>query len=497
MRRIGSGHETSAPSGARLALLAAAWLASGVAVAQQDVEDEPPDLRERLTEREDEGRLEQPRSFEVLGRPLFLSGQFELALDHLRRAPFATGDGNGERLRLEPEVEAEAFYSFGRPLSLFVQLRVAMEQDLRDGDPDRLATRFVERGEMWVNSIDIGGSGVDAELGRLDFEDDRTWWWDADLDALRLSREGDRHEVAFAVAREWAPDRSDRSFIEPEHDGVRRWLLEASWDWAPEHSLHLFAVHHRDRSRTPVPGERVRGGREDDSDARLDWWGVRASGAWQSPSRGLFAYWIDLAQVRGEEQRIEWETGPDDASIVEDRHSVRVRGRAVDAGATWMLPLPHDPRLSAGLARTTGDRDSEDGVDRGFRQSGLQGNEIGFGGVQRFARYGELLDPELANLQVDTLGVGISLFQSSSLDLIHHRYRLAEPAGELRDARIDVELTGDSRDLGRAFDLVLALEEWRRFELELSGSAFRTGRAFGDDADAWTWGGFAALRIAF
>lgn len=108
-----------------------------------------------------------------------------------------------------------------------------------------------------------------------------------------------------------------------------------------------------------------------------------------------------------------------------------------------------------------------------------------------------MLDPELSNLKVLTVGGGISLLRSSSLDLVYHKYRLVESATFLRGARLDDTLTGEHRGLGDEIDIVLALEEWERVEFEFIASAFRAGRAFGGDEGRWSYRGFAAMRIAF
>ena len=92
---------------------------------------------------------------------------------------------------------------------------------------------------------------------------------------------------------------------------------------------------------------------------------------------------------------------------------------------------------------------------------------------------------------------GVSLLESSSLDLVYHYYRLVEPATSLRLARLDPELTGRQRDLGHELDLVLALEEWKHVEVEATGSIFRTGHAFGDEIGEWLYGGSLRVRLAF
>jgi alginate production protein len=208
-------------------------------------------------------------------------------------------------------------------------------------------------------------------------------------------------------------------------------------------------------------------------------------------------YWLDLAWVHGDERRNAFEELSRDRSVVEERNDLEVSGWAFDLGLTWLLPGRLEPRIFAGYARGSGDRPRDHGTDRSFRQTGLEENEAGFGGVERFSHYGVLLDPELSNLGIVTAGAGISLLRSSSLDLVYHHYRLIEPAEELLDARVDVALDGRHRDVGHEVDLVLAIEEWERLELELILSAFRAGDAFGSDRGSWGVGGFFATRIAF
>lgn len=506
------------------------------AARAQEAIDQPPDeaqeLYERLTEREDENRLEEPVHYEVFGRPLTWSGQLEVTADYLDPAVLGAGEQRHGQLLLEHELETELFYSFGDVLSLFAQLRLKLEWDnFNDERPDIVTDLFVERGEMWLHSKNIAGSGVSLEIGRLDFEDDRLWWWDEDLDAVRVSYERDDFEIALAVARELAPTRSDLDQVVPEDDRALRLIAEASWDYRPNHALEFFALAVDDHSREETIGQIVRNEDKDDSDADLGWLGLRAKGGWETKSYGVLGYWLDTAIVGGQERFLEYEefslepavvpeepdagdgeseavvaAEPTEAiamasgsgsSVVSKSIDRSVSGWALDAGITWILPVFAEPRFTLAYAIGSGDGSPVEGADRSFRQTGLHANEPGFGGVRRFRQYGLLLDPELSNLSVFTIGVGCSLLESSSLDLVYHRYRLDEPAYGLRAARIDATLNGVDRDLGQAFDLVLGLEEWARVEVELSGSVFQAGPAFGIDDRAWVWGGLFTLSVAF
>jgi alginate production protein len=463
---------------------------------EEEEEEEEEDLRERLTEREDKRRPLEPFQVEVGGRPLTIGGELEVGLAFLH-GRIEEDEEDDDQLLLEMSLEVEAFYTFGDWLSLFAQLKAELAEDLLPNRFDEVSVAFLERGEMWIVSEDIAGTGISIDLGRLDFEDDRRWWWDEELDAVRVIWETERTEVALALARELFSARSDQSFVEPEHEGVLRVIGEASWDWRPNHALELFLVYQDDRSSSERPEEVFRQEREDDEDARLTWVGARLMGAHEAGRAGLLGYWLDTGFVSGEERFAEFEDLSRRRSVVEETLSRDVQGWGLDLGASWMFARPYEPRIHAGYALGSGDSSPEEGSDRSYRQTGLEENEAGFGGVERFNSYGVLLAPELSNLQVWTVGAGLSLLRSSSLDLVYHYYRQVDAAPFLRDARIDLPLTGRDTDLGHEVDLVLALEEWERFEFDFLASAFRAGRAFGPENGEWSFGAFCVMRYAF
>jgi hypothetical protein len=76
------------------------------------------------------------------------------------------------------------------------------------------------------------------------------------------------------------------------------------------------------------------------------------------------------------------------------------------------------PALTAAYAVGSGDDNPGHRVDGAFRQTGLQENEARWTGITRFKYYGELLDPELNNLTVVTVGLGLRPTKRSSLDHI-------------------------------------------------------------------------------
>lgn len=463
----------------------------------EEAEEEEEDLRQHLTEREDQRRPLRPWSTNVGGRPLTVSGEYGIESGYLRRYVLGEEAEQPDRSLLESELEVEAFYSFGRALSLFVQAKAVLEEDLLSDTVDGVSDLYVERGEMWLHSEDIAGTPLSLDVGRLDFEDDRRWWWDDELDAVRLGYEQGDFEVTLALARELFSDRSDRTWIDPDDDRVLRWIGEASWDWRESHSLQLFLLHQDDRSALEQPGDVVSREREDDADGRLTWLGGRATGVATVPDGGLFGYWLDAAVVWGRERSVEYEELSLTRSEVEETRRRDVAGWALDAGLGWRLPVAYEPRVFGGVAVGSADRDPNGRTDHSFQQTKIEANEAGFGGVERFPNYGVVLDPELSNLAILTLGTGVTLLRSSSLDLVYHAYRLLEPADELRDSLLEATLDGRHRSLGQGLDLVLALEEWERLEFLFIAGALRAGPAFGRDRGRWSYGGFASMKIAF
>ena len=454
--------------------------------------------RARLTEREDENRVKQPTTIQFLGHPLSASLQYELGFDWIRQFKYGNLSQDLSSVILEQQIEPEVFYNLGPRLSFFAQARAGLEKDLISTTRNRVSQSFVERGELWLHSKPIPSFPLTFEMGRLDFEDDRRWWWDEDLDALRITIEKEPVELSIAIAQEMGPIRSDRNFIEPEKEAVQRLIVEAAWDLSAHHSIQIFALNHRDRSRIHSVGEQIRSERKDDSDAKLTWLGARAVGARAFESGSLLGYWLNVAQVRGNEYIFDFEQESITHSVVNERIQRDIFGWALDVGTTWISSsFDVDPRFTLGYALGSGDSNPNDSRDRAFRQTGLHANSPGFGGVQSFEGYGVFLDPELSNLAIVTAGAGLSLYAASSLDLIYHYYQQVEPTDSLRNARLNTPLTGRNRDLGHGLDLVLAVEEWNRFQFEITASAFRAGAAFGIQDGQWTFGGLAKLRFAF
>ncbi len=376
----------------------------------------------------------------LLTDKLSFGGQFELSAK--REENFDLDDDVGAersdiQLKLTTELVWEPDETFFALMRLRQQTRWRHEQDAPDDrDSDG------ELNELYGYWLDAFGAGVDLQVGRQDFDDLREWIYDENLDAIRAiaRRPGVQLELSASTVF------SEGSKRNRDFDNAIAYLSNG------DEQQHL-AAWLMQRKRTH--GE---GGEEP------LWFGLRALGEWL-PDQEI---WADTAIRRGQDDETDY------------------RGFAFDVGTTWTPPTLDEWYFTVGFAQASGDDDPDDGTDHAFRQTGLQDNNGRFGGVTSFRYYGEVMDPELSNLQVLTAGVGKRFGSRSSLDLVYHRYRQAEAFDRQVNTNLDMRPNGKDRDLGWGLDMIWGSRAWDPWSVEVTGGYFAPGDAYDDSDPAWS-----------
>ena len=434
-----------------------------------------------LTRRLDDKRPEDQLTVPLFGKPLTIGGELGNNLRYRKDFELAD-DAEDDIFRLDQELQLEFFYRPAPHLAIFLEGKIDYEALLFAEDGDREVDWKIARGETWLFIDNVLGQGVGLQIGRQNFEENREWWWDEDLDAVRLHYAQRTWRVEFALAEEIARVATDEDRIDPEDVDIFRLLGRASWQWRRKHWLEAFFLYQHDHSSKQALGQRVARDQRDESDASLAWLGIRSTGKLEVGRTGRFDYWLDLAWVVGRETLFDFDRieGDDDRREVGERIDHDVAGAALDIGVSWQLPLTWRPAFTLGYAVASGDSDPERGTDNAFRQTGLEGNNGRFRGVNRFRYYGELLRPELSNLQIWTFAFGFRPLQDSSVELLYHLYYQTEAADFLRSARIDADPEGESRAIGQEWNVVIGIEEWEQVEIEWVGAIFRAGSAYGE-----------------
>jgi alginate production protein len=364
-----------------------------------------------------------------------------LELEYDREQNFDLDGGDPDDLSVwEPTLSTAFLYTPIERLAFFTDLELSHtvvddDEDERD-DETSLSVK-----QLWLSLDGMLGDGT-LKLGRQRFNDKREWIYDEELDGGRILYPVSKYLLDLSVSERHDSD----VLLHEDEDRVTNYIAQLHYlpDEDNGYGFYVFAQNDRKASQEePV------------------FIGVHAHGELIDD----LEYWLELAHVRGD-------NGPS-----------RIRAVGFDLGATYELDLPFEPALTLGYAFGSGDDDPSDGTDGNFRQTGLQNNQAKFDGVIRVKYYGEMLDPELSNLGITTVGFGLRPIHDISIDVVHHHYRQIEASTTIRDAEIDEDPDGIHNDLGHEIDFVAGY----RFKPHHKGSVvvgyFFPGEAFPRGAD--------------
>ena len=412
--------------------------------------------------------------FSLLDRPFYIAGELQFASEF--KGDYELDQkAKDDLLETEPAIKAELYYLLSENTAIFFENEVQYKSEYYSEIGKTDNQWIYEPTEIWIFFDDINESGVSFQAGRQSYEDDRQWWWDEQLDSIRLHYDRQDFHGEIAVAQQLFRESTEESRIDPEDKNIFRIISHAAWSQDDPLRFDLFGLYQEDHSSQFMSGDLIRPHDEDERDADLFWYGARVSGDVEAEDLGEFSYWLDAAGVIGDEKLFEFEEAEDVTDYNEVTEIIKrdVAGWGYDIGLSWNTGIFRDMTFTLGYAWGAGDRDPEDKTDRSFRQTGF--NE----GDKRFQYYGELLNPDLSNLGIFTVAIGFEIGESSTIDFIYHQYRQDYAADFLWESDLEAEPEGVSKDIGEEFDVALTFEEWDDFEIESSAALFTAGDAFG------------------
>lgn len=449
-----------------------------------------------LIRRQDVRRPDDQFKFDLFGKPVTIGGEYDLNpgfrddfdLDH------SESDGN---VRMDQELKLEAFYPLSSFTAVFLSFKGLTESrfNVDSAAVDRTALE-IARDETWIFFDRLGGTGFGLQFGNQNVSETREWWWDKDMDTLRLYYNRGPLHFELVGGKQLGGESTAQS-IDPEHDEVYRILGLGSWMWNSKQRIEFYFLKQWDRSTRENEGDIVKRRNRDNFDDNMVWFGARAIGELKLNSYGDLNYWLDIAGVHGDETVFSYDSIDANQARVESRYDSKVNGWAFDIGAFWTLPLLFEPTFTLSYARASGDDNPDDGHDGTFRQTGINRNKWRFNGVNRFRIYGELLRPDLSNLGIFTSAFGVRLLKNSSIELVYHKYDQVKAFDRLRDININADLNGISRDVGEEFNFIANFREWKRLELGITGAVFDAGQAFGDDNHDLAYSVFFDVNVNF
>lgn len=422
-----------------------------------------------LTRRQDDRRPGDQAFIEIFGRPLVIGG--EVGFNPRYREDFQLDPNrNDDLLRLDQNFQIELFYSWNSELAMFIEGKGNADVEVYQEGKGRMTDDKLERGEMWLFWGDMFGSGLSLQVGHQNFQEPREWWWDENLDALRIYYIQPFFHFELGLTQRLAPIGTDEDIIDPEQEDVFRLLGHSRWEWMPKHFLSLFALYQQDYSKVEESGTIVKRIERDQFDGDITWAGIRSNGIVDLFDHGQLEYWLDTAWVEGRESDIDFDRITDEIRFVDDFVHNEIDGWAVDTGIIWETQLPGNPTFTFGYAIGSPE----------FRQTGLQNNNNRFRSVDRFRYYGELSRPELANMEIWTVATGFPLLSNSSVEFVYHNYQQVDARPFIRNIRLSDNLNGRNTSIGQEWDLIFGFEETSAIEMEFVFAVFRAGSAYGE-----------------
>lgn len=375
---------------------------------------------------------------------LTFGGQAEVEFS-LQRNLDLDSENDEDEYTVEPAIELAFSFDPTEKFQAFLAFSFFWEFLFEDSDKtdDMLGLEIEQAYFLFKDILD---SRFSFQVGRQRFEDEREWLFDEELDAVRIFYNVSNFTTGISASRFNLLDRD--LLNSDEEDRINNYLFRTVYEIDNDEreiiaSVYLFFQDDRsEENETPF------------------FLGISANGDLLEN----FAYWLELAFVLGKEG------------------SENLRGFGFDLGLTYEVDLPLEPSFTFGFAFGSGDSDAESGDNNNFRQSGFHNNEGNFNGAVDFGYYGEVFDPELSNLLIFTVGIGINITDDSSIDFVYHYYQQHKRSDSFRDVGIDMDPDGESKSIGNEVDIVLGYEEIWNTEFALRLGYFIPGGAFPSDS---------------
>lgn len=159
------------------------------------------------------------------------------------------------------------------------------------------------------------------------------------------------------------------------------------------------------------------------------------------------------------------------AAVFGDAANGHVSGFAFDANLIRKFPTRRwMPQLALGLAVGS----------PGYQQPDIRSNKARDNGQAQFHRFGTVFQPDLSNLAVATVGLGLRPSREFSVDLRAHAYAQVDASTIAPIARIRGQTTGQSGFVGHELSIVGAWRPNKKSKFEFGAGVFKPGRAYTD-----------------
>jgi len=345
---------------------------------------------------------------------------------------------------------------------------------------EKISDARLEVRELFFEKRDIFNDLPIAVLvGRKQFRDERAWWYSNQLDVVQAKYSTTLLKADISYGGRLV---DERVITESENIGFEDsefLIAHLDYHFYYQHHFQAFVVYQNDDFSNNQIGNALNINSTLKPELNLLWLGFRFNGRLPLVDKSRLSYWLDVATVNGSER--EFLTNPISSTQTEIT-SIRdidvSAGYGFDFGAAWKTA---DDKwgFATNYAFGSGDSSTEN-KQSSYRQPGIAINKGSVFGEKRYRIYGELLRPELSNLQLLSFSAGRKINPSLWLQVTYFHYRQVQADKELRASSLIISPNGESKNIGDEVDLMLVSSWSKNIEVQFILSGFYAGSAFND-----------------
>ncbi len=328
---------------------------------------------------------------------------------------------------------------------------------------------YIELKRLSLEVPVLFNSYLSAKVGRMSFKDKRTWWYDNELDTLKLFYDSTILSWDVAVGTRLTDERASAGDQRVGLEGSKYVIAHLDYHYYYKHHFETFFVYEDNgQDKNPIGAVNDFTNRIS-SYSKLGWIGFRGYGELANS----IEYWGDVAYVNGDIQNLQYSTNDDGFAVVVDASDVSVSGFGLDAGTLYKLD-----NFGVGIAYAYGSGDSSKSSQNIFLQSSISNNKSSMIGTTRYRYYGEMLDPQLSNMQIISLYAGTRIYGNTWIEANYHKYTQQVATTDLRSSSLIIQTNGIDKEIGEELDVILGGKYDNKTEAQLILSGFFGGDAF-------------------
>lgn len=333
--------------------------------------------------------------------------------------------------------------------------------------------------------------------GRKQLRDSRGWWFDNQLDIAQIQFNSSllTGEVSYG-----GRIIDERTFALEENTGFEDTefiIAHLDYQFSYQHHLQGFAIYQNDDFSNNRLGSVLDSGSRVKPELDLVWLGFRLNGLFLLADKSKLGYWVDFATVNGDQRNFETTNLSPDQQTISRIRDIDVSGAyGFDLGTSWKA-ADQSWGVAVNYAHGSGDN-STDSRQSTYIQPAIANNKGHVLGESRDRIYGNILRPELSNLQLVSVTSGWRLNDYLWMQGSYFHYWQLEADTNLIASPLNVSPNGRNTEIGNAIDLIF-MGTWRdNVLLQLTLSGFHAGSAYDQiAANKYSWQGLLELKVQY